>query len=799
MKRRLKRASIYLLILLVAALAGSAWFVNRSIPAFEGVQKEERIGQESKIYRDEWGIPHIYAQSLEDVFFAQGYAQAQDRLFEMDLSRRAVRGRLSEIFGEKFLEADKFFLSIGFYRAGEASEYLLSPQSRRYLQRYADGVNAFIAANSNRLPPEFSLLGYTPYDWTPKDSLAIGKYMSWVLGGNMETELLLMAVADKLGEEKAKEIFPSYPANGITILHESWRKTGGNATDLQQLLALTNVSGKDRLGIPGVGVGSNNWVVSGSMTQSGFPILANDMHLEIKAPSIWYQNHLQVPGQLNVTGVIFPGVPGVIVGHNEQIAWGVTNVGPDVQDLYIEKRNPANPRQFEYQGTWEDAAVISYQIPIKGKEPVSYEVYITRHGPVISDVFKQQVPLALQWTNLQPSTELEALIKFDQAANWEEFQAGLAQFKTPAQNFVFADRKGTIAYRANGLIPIRTKGDGLLPVPGWTGEYEWKGFIPYDKLPSVVNPQQGFLVTANNKVIDDQYPYFISHEWAPPYRAQAIYDSLANRRNLTLQDVVSIQNNWNNLQAKQLAPVLQEALNSAQWNETENKVKNMLLQWLQGNPQDQPDQAGPLIYHTLYQYLLNNTFADELGDPLYNDFLSHGNAMNTLDRFLMEDSGWFDDLATSTKETRTQIIQQSFRDTVHDLTQRAGKKPESWQWGELHTITFDHPLGSQAGLNLIFNRGPFAVGGSAVTPGAASYPLTTPYEVTSSAPWRFGVDLANMNQGVDILFGGSSGHPFSKHYADQIDKWVHREYKTMWFSDEDVKRAAGDRVLILKP
>jgi penicillin amidase len=414
-------------------------------------------------------------------------------------------------------------------------------------------------------------------------------------------------------------------------------------------------------------------------------------------------------------------------------------------------------------------------------------------------VFKQKAPLALQWTNLQPSTELEALIKFDQAANWEEFQAGLALFKTPAQNFVFADRKGTIAYRANGLIPIRSKGDGLLPVPGWTGEYEWKGFIPYDELPSVVNPQQGFLVTANNKVIDDQYPYFISHEWAPPYRAQAIYDSLVNRRKLTLQDVVSVQNNWNNLQARKLAPLLQEALNSGQWGEKENKVKNMFLQWLQDNPQDQPDQAGPLIYHTLYQYLLINTFADELGDPLYQDFLTHGSSMNTLDRFLLEDSGWFDNMTTSTKENRTQIIQQSFRDTVHDLYQRAGKKPESWQWGEVHTITFDHPLGSQAGLDLIFNKGPFAAGGSAVTPGAASYPLKTPYEVTSSAPWRFGVDLANMNQGVDILFGGSSGHPFSKHYADQIDKWMHGEYKTMWFSDEDVKRAAGDRVLILKP
>lgn len=799
MKRWLKRTSMYLIILFVFALAGSGWFLNRSVPAYEGVQNQIGVSQESKIYRDEWGIPHIYSKSLEDVFFAQGYVQAQDRLFEMDLSRRAVRGRLSEILGDKFVNTDKFFLSIGFYRSGEASKYLLSPQGSRYLQRFADGVNAFIEENTNRLPPEFTLLGYTPLPWTPADSLAIGKYMSWVLGGNMETELLLMAAVDKLGEAKAKEIVPSYPKDGITILKETWRNTGGTADALEQVLALTDQAGKDRLGIPGIGVGSNNWVVSGAMTRSGYPILANDMHLEIKAPSIWYQNHLKVPGQLNVSGVIFPGVPGVIVGHNDQIAWGVTNVGPDVQDLYIEKPNPDNPHQFEYQGKWENATVFSYQIPVKGKESVSYDVRVTRHGPIISDVFKQKVPLALQWTNLMPSTELEALILFDQASNWEEFKKGLDQFKVPAQNFVFADRKGTIAYRANGLIPIRAKGDGLLPVPGWTGEYEWKGFIPYNELPSVVNPSQGFLVTANNKVIDDQYPYFISYEWAPPYRAQAIHDSLVNRKNLTLQDVVAIQNNWNNLQARKLAPVLQSAIASGQWNEVENKVKDLFLKWLQDNPQDQPNQAGPLIYHTLYQYLLKNTFADELGDSLYQDFLSHGSAISTLDRFLLEDSDWFDNVTTPQKEDRTQIIQQSFRDMVVDLVQRAGKKPESWQWGKVHTITFDHPLGSQAGLDLILNKGPFPAGGSAVTPGAASYPFKDPYQVTSSAPWRFGVDLSDMNHGVDILFGGSSGHPFSKHYADQIDKWLHGEYKTMWFSDDDVKRAAGDQVLILNP
>ncbi|WP_018130816.1 penicillin acylase family protein [Effusibacillus pohliae] len=799
MKRLFKWSAIVLVALLVIGLAGGGWFVRRSIPVMQGISEPTGVRQAVKIYRDEWGIPHIYAKSLEDAFFAQGYAQAQDRLFEMDLSRRAVQGKLSEILGEKLLDADKFFLAVGFYRAGQGSEQALTPEFRNYLQRYADGVNAFVAQNRSKLPPEFTLLGYEPEPWTPTDSLAIGKYMSWVLGGNMETELLLMAAVDKLGEAKAKEIFPSDPKDGATIMQEAWRKAGGTAQAAEQLLALIGQTGRKQAGIPGVGVGSNNWVVGGSMTKSGLPILANDMHLEIKAPSIWYQNHLHVPGELNVTGVIFPGVPGVVVGHNDSVAWGVTNVNPDVQDLYIEKRNPNNPRQFEFQEKWENAQVFSYDIPVKGKAPVPFEVLVTRHGPVISDVFKQSAPLALKWTNHLPTTELQAIIGFDRAKNWQEFKQALDQFKVPAQNFVFADKQGTIAYRANGLIPIRAKGDGLLPVPGWTGEYEWIGYIPYDQLPTVVNPKQGFIVTANNKVIDDQYPYFLTHEWAPPYRAQSIFESLNGKKDLTLQDVVSIQNNWNNLQARKLAPILKEALGQQNGSGETERAKALLLKWLDGNPQDNPNEPGPTIYHTLYLKMLKNTFADELGEQLYNDFLSHGNAVNTMDRFLLEGSSWFDDVTTPKQEDRTAIILKSFDDAVADLGKRLGKDPDGWTWGKLHTITFDHPLGVQAGLNLILNKGPFGMGGSSVTVGAASYPLKHPYEVTSSAPWRYGVDLANLNQAVDILFGGSSGHPFSQHYDDQIDKWLQGQYKTMWFSDEDVQRAAGDRVLVLRP
>lgn len=801
MKRFLRWFSIGLLIIILLVFSGGYWFVNKSVAPVNGTVQLNEVKDEVKIYRDEWGIPHIYANSMEDAFFAQGYAHAQDRLFELDLSRRAVRGELSEIFGKDFLDTDKFFLSVGFYRAAGDSEKILTPEGKKYLQSYADGVNAFINENKDNLPLEFTLLGYKPDQWKVADSLAIGKYMSWVLGGNLQTELLLMAASEQLGEDKARGLFPSYPEDGIRIMDDSLKEVGISAEKIKKTLSIIDLTDRGSIGVPGIGLGSNNWVVSGSKTKSGKPILANDMHLEIKAPSIWYQNHLKVPGKMNITGVIFPGIPGVIVGHNDNIAWGVTNLGPDVQDLYIEKRNPNNPYQFKYMDKWEDAKVYKYNILVKGEEDIPYEVVVTRHGPIISEVFGQSdtVPLALKWTNLMPTSELDAVMQIDQATDWDSFKKGLENFKAPAQNFVYADIEGNIAYRGNGLIPIRSKGDGLLPVPGWTGEYEWKGYIPYDELPTVMNPKKGYLVTANNKVVGDDYPYFITTEWAPPYRATAITEALANRTDLTLEDVIAVQHNWNNLQARKLTPVLQNALNKADLNEYEAQVKNELMKWLNNNPEDMPDQAGPAIYHTLYLYLLKNTFADELGDDLYDKYIAHGNAVNTLDRFLINDSPWFDNTSTTEKEDKDKIIVKSFKDMSANLKEKLGDKVSKWRWDQLHTITFDHPLGSQKGLDLIFNSGPYSVGGSSVTPGAASYPFRDPYDVTSAGPWRYGVDLADMNHGADILFGGSSGHPFSNHYDDQIDKWLNGEYKVMWFADEEIKPVSKDSIIILRP
>lgn len=879
MWRKVLSSLIILLVLSLAAASGLGWWVyHRSLPVLSG-RMAAGVKKPVEIYRDDYGVPHIYAQSEEDLFYAQGYVMAQDRLWQMDLTRRAVSGRLAEIFGPDYVGADHFLRTIGFKRVAQEAEAALSPEIRRALEAYARGINDYIAENRRRLPLEFTILGYEPDPWTVADSLAIGKYMAWDLGGNMQTELFLAALVEKLGLEKARTIFPHASSTDLTILPPgTWRgrqtsdlpppnarrrqtsdlpspptargrqtgsltpppgtrdhQTGGltppptasvspyrpgiaTPEAFLELLALSDLG--HFLGRAGSDLGSNNWVVGGSLTASGRPLLANDMHLEIKAPSIWYQNHLVVPGQLNVTGVMFPGVPGVIVGHNDRIAWGVTNVGPDVQDLYIEKPNPANPHEFEYNGKWEKARVIQEKIYVKGqKDPVVKEVVITRHGPIISNVVKGvKEPLSLRWTAYDRTEEFEAVLGFMRARNWEEFKAALEHFAAPAQNFVFADVDGNIAYRANGLFPLRKEGDGLLPVPGWTDAYEWTGYIPWAEVPQIVNPPEGFIVTANNRVYGDEYPYFLGHQWAQPYRAMSIRAELEGKKGLKVTDMEKIQNDWKNLQAQALYPVIAAALPVGPysgsgnlpadiWWKTpeEEKARQILAQWAQ-NPQDRPDSPGPAIFHYLYWKMLFRTFHDEMGDDLFQRFLQHGSAMNTFDAMLVEwgktgrtDSPWFDDVQTPERETPVQIIRQAFRDTVSELKQKLGPDPEKWTWGRLHTITFDHPLGKVKPLNLIFDRGPFPYGGSKITAGAASYSLTDPFAVTSAGPWRYVVDLGDLNHGQDVLAIGASGQPASRHYADQMDLWLTGRYKTMWFEEKDIKTRFADKKMVLEP
>ena len=786
--RRLWKASILVIILLFAAGGGVYWWLTRSgMPQVEGTLESEVSGKVD-IYRDQYGVPHVLAKNEEDLFFAQGYLHAQDRMWQMDMSRRGVTGRLSEILGEEMLETDEFALTVGFKRAAEKSLEVLTEDSKEMLEAYSQGVNHYLEDNRGDLPPEFRILGYEPEEWEPVHSLAISKYMAWYLGGNMETELFLSALLAEINEEKAQELFPHYPEEGPTIIEDGEDFSYG-PEDVSKLIELS------RLGEMGgsttylEGLGSNNWVISGEHTESGNPLLANDMHLGMDHPSIWYTQHLILEEEFNVTGAMFPGVPAVIAGFNEHIAWGLTNVGPDVQDLYEVEFHEEESHKYYYEGDFKEAEVLKKERPVEDREkPKTLEVKVTHHGPVVSDIVEldRGRALSLRWTALDPTPEADMLLSLARAHNWEEFGEALENFKAPAQNFVYADREGNIGYRANGRFPIRGKGDGLLPAPGDQEDYEWEGYVPWEEIPQLYNPPEGKIVTANHQVVDEDYPYFITHEWASPYRAQGIKREMGDRDNITLEDMKEIQASFYNAQAERLLPVILGALEGKELGETAALVREKLKEW-QKEPVDEADKAAPLVYHYLYLQIIENIFKEELGEDLYERFLHYRSLVNVVDRMLTcGESSWFQVEGKEGEEARDKIVMTSFEQVVHELEDTYGPAPEDWEWGEVHTITFEHEMSIIDLLARILNRGPYSVGGSSVTPANMSFPKDEPYEVEVSAPWRWVVDVSE-SRGYDVLAIGNSGHPFSPHYDDQLSLWLDMDYKPMPFNPEEVQ------------
>lgn len=745
------------IVLIAVIYFGANAYIARSLPKTEGEIQLSGLKEKVEIIRDKDGVPHIRAKNDHDLYMAQGYVQAQDRLFQMDLSRRQASGELSEVVGSAAIDKDKYFRALGLRRAAVASYDQYSNQAKDTLNWFAEGVNAFIKEldENGKWPIEFKLLGYKPKEWTPTDSLTIGKYMAFDLGGHWEDQAFRYYLLQNFSEEKAYDLFPSYPKDAPYIISK-------DTLNLEKSFASAV--------IPHEFNGSNNWVVSGEKTKSGKPILADDPHLSLSTPSIWYQMHLKGP-DTNVGGVIFAGIPGIILGHNEEIAWGVTNTGPDVQDLYIEKRNPTNKNQFLYNEKWEDAEVIKEPIKVKDQKTIDYNVIVTRHGPIISEFAAdsgKDTVLSLQWTALQPSNELEAILKMNRAKNWDEFETALENFQTPAQNFVFASNDGTIAYKANGKIPIRKKGDGLLPVPGWTDEYEWTGYIPFNELPKTVNPKEGFISTANNKVISDDYPYHISHNWAQPYRQMRIQEVLKANDQITAKDMRDLQMDKMNLQAKEFVPIFLNELKGIK-DKTEKEAIQQLKEW---NFVDNEELAAPLIFNRWMTKISDVLFNKEISVEMLEKFGGRKQAVDELLRHAAEGNPgpWI-------KENGglQAVLKKSFELAINEIKDEQGNSVSKWSWGEYHQLYFPHPLSSVKPLNYLFNSdGRIPVGGSSVTVQAAAN--KNDGTVNHGGSWRFVIDTANMDSAYHLVGPGQSGHLKSKWYHNQLNAWANGTY-----------------------
>lgn len=824
----LRTIVLSLVILVVTLGLLGTYVVRRSFPKTEGTITLEGLDAPVEVIRDSMGVPHIYASSEHDLFMAQGYVHAQDRFWQMDFWRHVGSGRLSEMFGEDQIETDQFLRTLGWARVVGQELELLGPATIAALQAYADGVNAYLGTHQgSALSLEYAFLGllhpdYRPEAWEPVNSLTWAKAMAWDLGGNMDTEIRRAVLSRKLTPEMLDVLFPPYPPENPVIVPggtiASRPSISADAPSIPQagpLLQDLSARGAavDRLLGGGFqGVGSNNWVVAGARTTTGMPLLANDTHLGIRMPSIWYENSLHCRAikadcRQDVVGFAFAGLPGVVIGHNADIAWGVTNSNPDVQDLYLEKLNPENPNQYQVNGQWVDMETVDEVIRVAGGEPVPITIRYTRHGPVLSDVSDNQAAMAageagqtgetfavsLRWTALDPSTIIEAALMIDRASNWDEFRSALQKWDVPSQNFVYADIEGNIGYQFPGRIPIRAGGDGRTPVPGWTDDYEWTGYVPFEELPHLFNPPQGFIVTANNAVVPVDADIFLSSDWDYGYRAARITTMIEATSTVGIPDIQRIQGDDANPAGALLLPVL---VNFDWDNPRLARAAALLDDW---DGRNTMDSSAAAVFNAFWRHLLLRTFADDLPAGWLPD--GSGALAVLTDSIQMPDSPWWDDLHTPILEMRDDALRSAMADAVDELEAMFGDDPAKWSWGEMHTATFQNETLGHSGIGpieAIFNRGPYATAGGDAIVNATGWDAEQGYTVNWIPSQRMIVDLSDMTNSLSIHSTGQSGHAYHPHYDDMADLWRLIQYHPMSWTQPQIESDA-DATLTLRP
>ena len=798
-RRWRRRLGIVLLLVLLLALA-AVWWVRRPWPQVDGTIEVAGLSAPVEVVRDRWGVPHLYAKDEADLFFAQGFVHAQDRLWQMEMNRRIGRGELSEILGEDALGIDIFMRTLGLRRAAEADWARMPPEPRGALEAYARGVNAFLASHRSRLPVEFSLLRAEPRPWEPVDSLVWGKVMCWNLGENFNFELSRARLVAKVGPAMTQQILPPY-RDGVPLAIPPETRSFAWLRDVdfdgaEQMAAFFADRGPDW--------GSNNWVIHGSRTATGKPLLANDTHLSLNVPSLWYANGLH-GGRFDVTGFSLPGVPMILLGHNRRIAWGVTDLIPDVQDFYVERfDDPKEPARYLFRGQWRPLRADAESIPVRGRGPEKVEILRTHHGPVMNQVIARLTevpePMTLRWAAVEPGDLLRSVHQLNRAGSWQEFRDALRFWDAPNLSFVYADVDGNIGFQATGNIPVRAAGhQGLVPVPGWTGTSEWTGFIPFDELPTSFNPPAGFLVTANNKVVGDDYPHFLAYEWADPFRVQWLTRWLKEHPRATLEDMRALQAGTRSLHAESLRPVL---LAVQPKDEAERRALDAVRAW---DLRNEPDAAGAAVFQVWYRHLLRNTIGDELGDALVREYQRydwiHGRMMVELARNRAD--RWFDDTGTPAAETLDDMAARSLTDAVRWLSERLGDRPEEWRWGAIHTVTLRHQPIGESGLPVLsslFNAGPVEAPGDrfSVNSHWFTFSSQSPYEANGGPAHRFVVDLSDLDRSQGIQNSGQSGHLFHPHREDLIPLWQRVEHISLPHSRERVLETAAAR-LTLQP
>jgi len=805
---------------ILAILVGTAiwWYVYRPLPQLDGSLVVPGLHADVTVDRDNWGVPHIRAASVEDLAEAQGYVIAQDRLWQMDLLRRAARGQLSEVLGRATLKIDKDFRVLNFSRAAEKDMAMMSPEVRRVMEAYAQGVNHFIEQHANRLPIEFTLLKYKPQPWQPADSLVIACYMYRTLTDTRQQEMRRALVTARVGPELAKDLYsvdssmdrfvvggpvPAKDPHAAARANDdpddddddemepegvlkasrefSARENAADQPDLTTALAesvrywIVESQRDIRRSL-----GSNNWVVNGEHTATGRPLLANDMHLELTLPPIWYEVHLTAP-EWNVKGFSLPGAPMVVVGHNDRIAWGFTNNGADVLDLYIETFNPTNPDEYRANGRWQKANVYDEVIKVKGAPDEHMRLVVTRHGPVVEqdgDKF-----YAMKWTVLEPGALCNFYNWLGKARNWFEFRETMKGIWGPGQNVVYADVDGNIGYVLGAHVPVRKKGRGEVPVPGDTDDYEWTGYIPFEQLPQVFNPEGGLIVTANARVTGPEYKPYLTEHWEEPYRTARIYELLHDKHDLRPEDMLKVQTDTFSYPHLFVAEQLVAAAKVVP--PKDERARKLIQQAKDWNGIADANSPVVTFLNTALYGSLQLILKPYLGD---DTVLYQWRRIAFLQRVLTErparwlpaDYKSYDELLSASADLAVKQLEERTRDS----------DPDDWAWKKFNSLDMLHAIGREGILKKLLSISNQAQSGTDFSPRAAGR-HHGPSE-------RFVANTANWDESIMLITGGESGQPGSEHYRDQFSYWF--DGKPIYGPFSDAAEAKSKKhTLTLKP
>lgn len=792
MKTLGKIVLFFLVFLTGFALLSLYLTVLKPLPDYSDTIRLEGPDQEITIHWGPYGVPHIYARTEKDLFFAVGYVHAQDRIWQMTLSQMAAEGRFAEFLGEDLVPFDRYQRTLGFWRTAAQIEQAIPDSLMSRLTWYSDGVNAWTSRNKRNLPLEFSLLKMTPIEWTPRHTIAISRLMAWDQNINWWSELTLAWLQQRLPEARMRELIPEY---------ESFRPITESGPDIQASMAMlqTELDLRSFLGKEGTSIGSNAWAASGKKTESGSPLLAGDPHMGLSMPGNWYEANLVTP-EFQISGAMIPGAPFVVLGQNQYLAWSLTNIMADDTDFFLERLSGENSDSVLVQETSEGLirrplTLIRERISVKGADDVVHTVRVTPNGPIINDIYPSQglmdsELIAVRWTGHQISFELQALYEMNRAATLQQFRLAASQFKSPGMNAMYADKEGNIAMFAMAGLPKRTS-SSLFFRRGWIPEERWKETIPFDELPSVINPEKGWIANANNKIHNENYPYYLGTFWEPSSRIERLHELFSTHETVTADLFKDWQSDIVSPHSREvldvILPVLVERNSSSA--SAIGKALPYLLNW---NYKYELSSTAASIMDSFILALVRNTLLDDFGQEAFENFVRLENLpVRSMVRLLSLNSPLFDDQTTERIESRDQMIEKSMQDAIEYLEKRFGPEPFEWQWNNLHTLTLSPPLfgevardsSAPAPLRLIvqnlMSKGPYPVTGHGMTLNNGQYNWNDPYDQVLGASIRRVVDFSDLSEVQSVIPTGQSGNPLSRHFGDQTDLWLNGKMKVL--------------------